>query len=183
MLSKESKLQVLENFYALDYVFFGKPASKIDTCCEAVMEDYMSVKGALMSVMVELYKLVDHSPAVIEEKIGSAGLMKKASASAKVAREMCQKLVETEKGKADIKAELREALKADKDTQIHEMVEDKIREKAFRLATDNLLIAKTISESTKYSEMNEWSGRIIEDSYKILRDSLVDSAMLILAAS
>lgn len=182
MLSKETKLQVLENFYALDYVFFGKSVAQIESCCEAVMEDYVSVKGALMSVMVELYKLVEHSPAVVEGKVNRVALMKNASASAKVAREMCHKLVETEKGKADIKAELREALKADKNAKIHELVEDKIREKAFRLATDNLLIAKTISESKKYSEMNEWSGRIIEDSYKILRDSLVDSAMLILAA-
>jgi len=27
-LSKESKIRVLEDFYAIDYVFFGKPAKK-----------------------------------------------------------------------------------------------------------------------------------------------------------
>ena len=182
MLSKETKIKVLENFYALDFVFFGKPVTSITTCCEAVMEDYMSVKGALMSVMVELYKLVDHKPKVIEEKIDRAALLKNASKNAKFAREMCQKLVSTQKGKADIKAELREALKMDKNVKLNDLVEYKIREKAFRLATDNLLIASTISESKKYSVMNEWSGRIIEDSYKILRDNLVESAMLIITS-
>lgn len=183
MLSKETKLKVLENFYALDYVFFGKPAIQMESCCDAIMEDYMSVKGALMSVMIELYKLVNHKPEAIEEKVDRSTLMKKAATSAKFAREMCHKLVATEKGKADIKSELREALKEDKTIKIHDLVETKIKEKAFRLATDNLLIASTISESEKYSEMNEWSGRIVEDSYKILRDNLVESALLVLQAA
>ena len=50
MLSKESKIKILENFYGLDYVFFGKPVKEIQTCCAALVEDYVSVKGALMSV-------------------------------------------------------------------------------------------------------------------------------------
>ena len=40
MLQKESKIRVLENFYALDNVFFGKPVQKMKSCCEALAEDY-----------------------------------------------------------------------------------------------------------------------------------------------
>ena len=39
MLLKESKIRVLENFYALDYVFFGKSVNKVDTCCPLVREE------------------------------------------------------------------------------------------------------------------------------------------------
>jgi len=180
MLTKESKIKVLENFYALDFAFFGRPLREVESCCEALAEDYLSVKGAVLSVMIEMYKLVEHMPEPVEEKVDSAQLLSSAKDRAKVAREMSHKLVSSEKGRADIKAELREAIEEDKEVDINAVVESKIREKAFRLACDHLLIASTITESINYTELNEWSGRIIEDSYKILRDSLVDSALLIL---
>lgn len=181
MLMKETKIKVLENFYALDYVFFGKPAKRMESCCLGLVEDYFSVKGALMSVMIEMYKLVDHSPSPVVETIDSKNLMVSARKSAKFAREMCYKLVASKKGRGDIKATLKETIAADSDIDINETVQSLIREKAFRLACDNLLIAPTISEGIDYEKMNDWTGRIIEDSYKILRDSLVESALLIIA--
>ena len=105
--------------------------------------------------------------------------MKNARSRAKIAREMCQKLVSSEKAREDIKTQLREAITKDENVEVAKVVEDAIRQKAFRLASDNLLIASAISESVNYKELNEWAGRIIEDSYKILRDSLVDTAILI----
>lgn len=182
-LSKESKIRILENFYAVDYVFFGKPVSKLkEVCCEGLIDEYTSIKGALLSVLIELYKLVGHSPEALEESVvvDSKVLTKMARESAKVARENCESLVSSSKGREDIKAELRETIEQEENIDIEELVKEKIREKAFRLAVDNLLIAKTISESEEYKKMNEWEGRIIEDAYKILRDSLVEQAKLIL---
>ncbi|MCK5605163.1 hypothetical protein KAR91_24950 [Candidatus Pacearchaeota archaeon] len=181
MLTKETKIKVLENFYALDYVFFGKPVKTMESCCLGLVEDYMSVKGALMSVMIEMYKLVDHSPAALAEKVGSKELTNSAKSSAKFAREMCHKLVTSKKGRSDIKASLKEAISADKSLDVNEAVQLAIRQKAFGLACDNLLIAPTIAESGNYNKLNDWSGRIVEDSYKILRDSLVESALIILS--
>ena len=60
MLSKESKIRVLENFYAIDYIFFGKPLKKVTSCCPLIKEDYLSIKGALMSVFIEMAKMVEH---------------------------------------------------------------------------------------------------------------------------
>ena len=54
-LKKESKIRVLENFYSLDYVLFGKPVSKVDICCPVFVEEYLSIKGALMSLVIEMY--------------------------------------------------------------------------------------------------------------------------------
>jgi len=180
-LSKESKIRILENFYAVDYVLFGKPASKLkEVCCEGLIDEYTSIKGALLSVLIELYKLVGHQPEAVAESINTKVLTKMARESAKVARENSQNLVTSSKGRADIKAELRETIEEQKNVDIEQLVKTKIREKAYRLAVDNLLIAKTISESAEYKKMNEWEGRIIEDAYKILRDSLVEQAILIL---
>ena len=38
-LPKESKIRLLENFYATDYVFFGKRITEMSTCCPVLVED------------------------------------------------------------------------------------------------------------------------------------------------
>ena len=180
MLSKESKIRVLENFYALDYVLFGKPLSEALNCCPIIKEEYLSVKGALLSVVIEMLKLVNHSPVAITEKIDSEAIIVLAKESAKIARENSQKIVKSAKSRMNIKSSLREELEKDNTIDVSIVVEEKIREKAFSLAVDNLIVARIISESDNYNSLNEWSGKIIEDSYKILRDSLVESAISIL---
>ena len=183
MLLKESKIKVVENFYGIDYVFFGKPLKRIPTCCPVVKEEYISVKGALLSVFVEMMKLMDHKPKVIKEKVKSKKLLEMAKKSAAIARANSKKIVTTELARQDIKNDLKEALEKEPDINISKIVETKIREKAFRLAIDNLLVAKALQEAKSVDAMNEWTGKIVEDSYKILRDSLCELAMMILDES
>lgn len=176
MLSKESKIRVLENFYALDYVFFGKSVAQVESCCPLVKEEYLSIKGALLSVFVEMLKLVGHSPKTIEEQIDSKTLLKVARNSAKIARENAQRIVSTSKSRANIKEALKTKLKEEKNLDISLAIESQIRQKAFSLAVDNLLLARVVSEAESFDKLNEWEGTIIEDSYKILRDNLIESA-------
>lgn len=176
MLSKESKIRVLENFYALDYIFFGKPVAKVESCCPLIKEEYISIKGAIMSVFVEMLKLVDHKPGVIKEQVNSNMLMENARSSAKIARENAQKIVSSNKSRATIKEALKEKLKEDKNLDISAAIEEKIRVKAFGYAVDSLLLARTVKEAKTFNKLNEWEGSIIEDSYKILRDNLIESA-------
>jgi hypothetical protein len=183
MLQKESKIRVLENFYALDSVFFGKPVQKIKSCCEALIEDYMTVKGAFMSLMIEMYGIIDHQPDTISEKIDTKSLRLLAKESAKIARHNAQKLVETDQGRADVKASLKEALEENSDLNVEDEVREAIRKKAFGLAIDNLLIGRSFSESKSIEKLNEWDGQIVEDAYKVLRDNLVESALFILEAN
>jgi hypothetical protein len=180
MLSKESKQRVLENFYALDYAFFGKPVTKLEACCPVLKEEYMSVKGALLSVFIEMLRLIDHSPEPVTEKIDKKALLKLARESAKFGRQSAAKLVKTEQAKADIKAEVKEALQENKNVNVSEVATSKIREKAFRLAVDNILVARAITESTEFTALNDIEGQIIESAYKVLRDGLCESAILLL---
>ena len=179
MLGKENKIRVLENFYSVDYVLFGKPATKMQGCCPALQEDYINTKGALLSIMIEMYKLVGHTPATLTEKVDTRSLLKMAKSSATLARENCKKLVVTDKGRADIKASLREELEKNPDSIMEDIVQENIRKKAFSLGIDNLLIARTLAECTseQIKKLNEWEGKIVEDAYKILRDNLVECAI------
>lgn len=184
-LKKESKIRVLENFYSLDYSLFGKPITKVDVCCPVFVEEYMAVKGALMSLVIEMYKLMKHSPVELSENIDTKTLMKKARKSAIIARENCQKLVTSEQGRNNVKENLRESLSKMKGNNINieKLVQDKIKTKAYSLAIDNLIIGRAITESKKFNKLDTWNGRILEDAYKILRDNLVECAINILENS
>lgn len=183
MLQKESKIRILENFHSLDYIFFGKPVKKMDSCCPTLVEDYISIKGALMSLMIEMYKMMDHSPAKLDGKVTKESLRNAARENAKIARENAESLVSSEKGRADIKAALREAIKEDEGVNVEDEVKDQIRQKAFSLAVDNVLVARSVVESSEYEKLNDWEGKIVEDAYKVLRDNLVDSGRFILEAN
>lgn len=180
MLTKESKIKVLENFYALDFIFFGKPLAEVAQCCPLLKEDYLSIKGALLSVFLEMMNLIDYTPKTMTEAINTRKLMKVAIESAKSSRNAAQRTVQTEKARIDIKNEIKVVVAEERKTDISALVEEKIREKAYRLAVDNLLVAKTLIESKNYKALNSWTGRIIEDSYKVLRDNLCESAIIII---
>jgi hypothetical protein len=180
MLSKESKIRVLENFYGLDYVFFGQPLTEVKSCCPLIKEDYLSVKGALLSVFVEMLKLVEHAPEPINVKVRTSQLMEMSKHYAKSAREASQRVVTTEKARRDIKLELRHMIEEGEHVDVPTLVEAVIREKAFRLAVDNLLVARILGESLDMNALNTFEGRIVEDSYKVLRDNLCETANLIL---
>lgn len=182
-LSKESKVRVLETFYGLDYLFFGKPVSEIGLCCPAFIEEFQTVKGALLSVAIEMLRMVKHSPKVITESIDSETLTKMAKRSAKIARENCKRLVATERGKQEVKSMIQETLskvKKSEKVNMESLVQRTIREKSFSLGVDNMIIARNIVESRNIKALNSWKGKISEDAYKTLRDNLVECAISII---
>ena len=75
---------------------------------------------------------------------------------------------------------LKEELRKDPKINVSAVVEKAIREKAFSLAVDNLLIARSLQESHSIEKLDEWEGQIVEDSYKILRDNLIECAYMIM---
>jgi len=186
-LPKETKIRILESFYAVDYILFGKPFKSIklnensecNLCDQILIEEYLSAKGALLGTVTEMYKLINHAPAKLDEQINSKTLNKMACESAKIARKNASVLVKTSKGRNSIKDCIVETITENNGINIKEEVENRIREKAYSLALDNLLISRAITESEDYKEMDSWMGRIIEDAYKILRSSLVETVMSI----
>ena len=183
MLNKGSKARILENYHALDYVFFGKPVSKVDVCCPVFVTEYVSIKGAVLSTLIEMYKLMEHKP-TMPSKLDKKTLMEFAKKAAIVSRDNSKKLVKSDKGMRDVRVSVQEAVaslkKRNKKVNVDKLTESKIKEKAYSLAVDNLLIARALRESKQISKLNEWDGKIIEDAYKVLRESLVESAISIL---
>jgi len=177
---KESKITVLENFYGIDYVLFGKDLSKVESCCPLLKEDYLSIKGAMLSVYIEMLKLMNHEPPKLNEFVDKSVLKSRARSSARIAREYAERLVKSTKSRHNIKESLKEALEENPNANVSTLVEDTIRQKAWALAIDSLLVAKALNEAVEVSNMNTWEGTLLEDSYKILRDNLIEAAWQIL---
>lgn len=182
-LSKESKLQVLENFYGLDYIFYGVPLKELDYCCPALAEEYVNLKGAMMSIFIEMLKLMDHKPDAISEKVSIKQVRENASKSADNSKFASSKLMQTEAAKASIKDSLIESLAVeDGEDEIDPtaFIEFQIQTKSYALAVDNLMLAKPLSEASDVKAMLTFEGKLLEDSYKILRDGLCECALIII---
>ncbi len=171
-----SKIKILENFYAIDFTMFGKPVNKINTCCPTMISEFNKTKGALMSLIIEMYKMIGHSP-IVTSNVNKAVLMENAKITAAKARIQSKRLVVTEKASLNIKKSLMKAMRENKELSVNELIQTKIREKAFSLAIDNILIARCLNESTNTKFLNTRQGKFIEDAYKVLRSHLVEQAI------
>lgn len=180
MLKKEAKTRILENFYAIDYALFGKPIAEMELCCPILSEEYLSVKGALLSTVVEMYNLINYSPKFKKEIKNSKQIIESAIISAKDARGYSKKLVSSPMGRSSVKEMLKEDMKVNKNIKIDETIQNNIRKKAFSLAIDQLLIGRAITESKDFKKLDSWEGGIMEKTYKILRTQLAETAFEIL---
>lgn len=178
-LSKAAKIKLLENFYGLDYVFFGKPVKEVEVCCPVLVTEYLSVKGALLSTLIEMYRLVEYNPKELSEKMNVKKLMEASSKVAEWARQKAKDIMLKKRGRSYVKEQITKVLQSDpsKKQDIESITEEKIREHAYSLAIDTLLVARMLAESKSYIKLNEWKGKILEDAYKILRDNLIECAI------
>lgn len=179
---KESKVRVLENFYAIDYTLFGKSVSEAKVCCPFFKEEYMSTKGALVSALIEMYKLIEHQPKNIGKVISETELISMAKKTAKVARENAKLTLSSDEGRESVKKSIRESLASSKNKKIklEAEVQRELRKKAFSLALDSMLVNRVLKESKSVKKLNEWEGKVLKEAYKTLRDALVESALTIL---
>jgi len=182
-LSKESKIQVLENFYGLDYVFFNKPLQELDYCCPALAEEYVNLKGAMMSVFIEMMKVMEHTPDPIDENLTVKQIRELASINADKSKFASSKLMQTDAARNSIKDSLIENLaleESEDEINPQEFIEFQIKTKSYALAVDNLMLAKPLSEASDVKAMLGFEGKLLEDSYKILRDGLCQCALIII---
>lgn len=177
MLNKQAKIQVLENYYALDKLMFGKHIRATNYCDESILE-YITTKASLLSVVVEIMRLLEYTPETKNKgSISSKLLSEQATKRAKNSREKALLIISSDKGKDNIISKLREDIIAEEsNNNIRQIVENEIRSYALSTAIDHLILTPVIRECKNLKQHSTWEGRIIEDSYKILRDSLVDVA-------
>jgi hypothetical protein len=179
MLKKESKIRVMENFISLDYLFFGKTIHEMDADLN-LAKQYIELKGSLCGIMVEMYSLMEHNPAEFDKVLTESDIEDMAIKAASVARQNVRRIITTDSGKANLRESIYDTLHGQEDINIEETVNYKIQEKSFQIGMDNMLIARAISESEKVDIMETFEGKILEDTYKSVRDSIVETALAVI---
>lgn len=174
-----AKLMILENFYALDYLFFGKPISEVKICCNLIKEDYITKKNAILSLIVEMTKHTKASPN-LKTFITEEDLHNKAITSAKIARESTNAVIKSNKFREQMKDIIFESVVSDKKIKnLNRKVQSTLESKILSIGVDNLLIARLLTETKNIHKFNDWHGRVIEDAYHILKEDLIDVAYVI----
>lgn len=179
MLAITSKIRILENFMALDFLYFGKQVSELQEteCCPELLKEYVITKGALISIVKEMYEQIEHAPQS-SKKVTKEKLVEMAKHSSEESKEKAKNLLATnETVREYVKTSILESAKDAKD--VEEVVDQKVEKYAMALASDNLLVTKSIYESENPKYFTTWEGNILRDAYKALRDNLVELAILI----
>lgn len=178
-LTKESKIRVLESFYALDHILFGKEATQVkenlSDVGKTLYEEYQSSKGALLTIAMEMFNFLGHNPEKLEEQVGSDTIKEMAQESSNLARSNARKILESEKGQSFIKEEVKQA-RENTEENLSDVIDQKVNEVSKQISVDNLIVARTLYESEQPEKLTEWEGEILEDAYKVLRDHVIEVA-------
>jgi len=177
MTKQAIKAKLLENFYALDYIFFGKPVRKVkDFCCPALVESYLTTKGALLSVMLEVYKVTGYSPK-ISKKITAKLIHENAKSLSKEVKKDVKDLLISESGAKSIRNKVSQYL-TESNKITSEIIKEAIKEKAFSVAIDRLLLGSIVQECDHFEELDSKDGKVIEEAYRLLRTDLAETAVI-----
>jgi hypothetical protein len=175
-LNSQAKLQILKNFYALDSLIFGKHIKAFQVK-ENLASEYVTTKGSLLCVLVEMMKLLEYSPKkkVSIKAVTPKVLSEMAKASAVESRKRAVMIISSQRGRDSVKRKLMEtSSEMGKNQQLSDFVKESINKQALSIAIDRLLLLPVVAESKKLKKHSTWEGKIVEDSYKILRDSLIE---------
>ena len=179
MLPAESKLKILESYYGLDLAIFKAPLDKVDTCCPVLKEEYVVAKGALLSLMVEMYDFLGHQPAVItEDQVpDKAGLQKLALESVKIANSKAKAALITEDSKKSIMKSISEsaqlAKKGKKNIDLETLLSENVKARMYKNSIDNLLLLETFKDCKSRDKIKTHRGKTLYEAYRILRDNLI----------
>jgi len=185
-LTKQSKIRMIENFYGLDVMFFGENASKkvSKVCCPALLEEYAVNKGVLLSIVGEMYELMGHSPKDVK-KYTKVNRMIEESVVPMVfhAKDWAKDVLNLDESRMlirkDIENYLSENVDDENSVDIDELIESKVLDKMYSISTDNLLVVSAMAESKHPLNLKKPEGRVLMSAYRVIRDSLIESAQLI----
>lgn len=185
-MNPKAKIKILEFFYAIDHLYFGKNLKKIKTCCPLLKEDFLITKGAFLTTVVEIAKLVKYEPKIRSyiSRVRSGETPEKivkenSKMLANRARKNSINLLKDKRSIKIIKNETVEILK-ENSASVTSAVQQSLRKRAFELALDNLVLASIFSEGHRIRRMDKFIGRTLEGAYNILKEALVERAMTII---
>jgi len=172
-LNKGKKTKILEHWFGIDQVLFGKSAKTILEGEE--LKKYYSTKAALLSNLFEMYGIIGYTPK--NNSYGSiANLIEAATKIAtKSFKRSSDLLNEDSIALKSIKKEI-------KNTGLSEGLENNevtkyvVLKRNSAVALDSMMLESVLNKSRK-DNLKEWNGKVMLDSHKVLRDTLIEISL------
>ena len=173
MDNRTIKVKILESWYIIDSVLFGDHSRNV-VKENATFREYASLKGALLSNLFEYYTHIKYTPVYESVPHGVKQLTIAARDSARYSKKLASNILQQEAVKEAIKRRVIRESKDRKIENVETFTDSLITEKFIQIALDNALIGVPVLEARSIKNTEDFRGQILEDTYKMMRNSLID---------
>jgi hypothetical protein len=172
-MNKAVKVKILENWYAIDSILFNKHAR--DVIKEgATFREYVSLKGALLSNLFEFYAHIQYSPVYKDLPTSVKSLTESSKQSARYAKTLAANILKNKGVQEALKKRIIRESQQQEIKNVDAYANKVVSEKFTQLSLDNVLVGVPILEARCISCTEDFKGQILEDAYKMMRNSLID---------
>ena len=168
--------KLLENWYSIDSVLLNGHAK--DVIVEGTkFKEYIVMKASLLSNVYEYWQKVKYEPSEEEMPSDVNSLQESAVVTAKKVKELSAKMLKRENVKRKIKNIVMTEASKYGISDLSSFGDKVVQEKFLELSIDNILIGLPVLESKKLSKTCVSECKILEDSHRMIRSSLVRLAL------
>jgi hypothetical protein len=175
MTERDVKVKILEGWYTIDSILFSNHAKKVIKEGSKFRE-YVSLKGAMLSNLHELYTHIGYDPEWDACPDTLKGLVEGAQQSAKYGKKLASNMIKNTKISEALKKKIVRESRERGVKDVNTFADKVIHERFTQLAMDNIFVGVPILESSCATCTQDFKGQVLEDAYKMMRNSLIHLA-------
>lgn len=171
-MDRAQKTVVIENWFATDYVLFGKRAK--EALKDGELKDYLANKGPLFSNLIDTYNSVGYTTGKTYKSMQElrVSAMQKANNSLWKAKE----IIKSSSVASMVKEEIKESGVAE-GLDEKEIAKYVVLKKFKEIALDSLLFEGLEVDSDVKKKLNDWHGKVFVNAHKILRNDTINASL------
>lgn len=163
--------EVLKYWYFIDSVLLNGHAKKVITD-QKDYNEYISVKGALLNNLYELYKYIEYNPKNIEVPKNDKILQEQAVQLAKRSKSISANMIQDKKFVDHMKKIIIKESQNSKIDNIKELTENIINTRFLKMSLDNILVGVPLIEAN--NPIKDFKSEILEETYLMMRSNLIE---------
>tara|TARA_R110000824_G_scaffold242073_2_gene430797 strand:+ start:323 stop:871 length:549 start_codon:yes stop_codon:yes gene_type:complete len=164
--------EVLKSWYIIDSVLLNDHAKNTFTK-GSDFKEWTSLKAAMLSNLYEYYMYVGFTPNGDTKYANDKVLQESAVSTSIKGKALAATMIKKDEFKASIKNHITEAVRTQDVKDVRAFSDKVIRERFSRMTLDNVLIGLPLLESKTPNKAKDFKGEILEESYRMMRNSLI----------
>jgi len=172
-MNKAHKTLILENWFAMDYILFGKRSTKA-IVKEDNLKEFLTNKGSLFSNLAEIYNAIDYKSNNKYSNLKELQIKSKEKAERSL--EEAKKIIKSKSVNSIIKEEISKAGITEGLTE-EEIAQYVISKKLKEIAIDYLLFEGLDQDKEAKKKLKDWKGNVYIQSHNLLRTDAINAAL------